>query len=303
MMNIILDIVWAVVSVSAGFLYKAPDYESALDSQLLMGTLVQIDGTSNYWCHVNAVEPEYSGWVNELQLSRIPSDSVEAYICAPKYICTEEITRVWEEPSVQSGRIAEVVLGDILRRTGEAQGRFVQVLLPDGRKGWMLRSSVTDFTRWAETVQPSAEGLESVARTLLGVPYMWGGASAKGVDCSGLTRTAYFMNGILLPRDAGQQVKIGEPLPLDMECWEKGDLLFFGISPKNGNPARITHVAMYLGDGKIIHSSQVVRINSLVPGEPDYYEKNLVAVRRMLGTQDRDGGPVSVKFSKWYFPQ
>lgn len=302
-MNIVLDIVWAVVSVSTGFLRQSPDYESGLDSQLLMGTLVQIDDTSGYWRHVHAMEPGYSGWINDLQLSVIQSDDVRGYIAAPKYICIEDVTRVWEEPSELSARLAEVVMGNIVRRTGETRGRFAQVILPDGRKGWMLRTCVSDFSRWAQSRNPSPEGVEAVARRMLGVPYMWGGASVKGVDCSGLTRTSYLMNGLLLPRDANQQVKIGEALPLEMGSWRKGDLLFFGTEPKPGRQARITHVAMYIGDGKIIHSSQVVRINSLIPGEPDYYEKYLIAARRMLGVREQDGGPVDIKHCEWYFPQ
>lgn len=302
-MNIVLDIVWAVVSVSAGFLRNAPDYESGLDSQLLMGTLVRIDDRSNYWCHVHAVEPEYSGWINELQLSVIPADGVGEYIAAPKYICIEDVTRVWEEPSEHSTRLAEVVLGNIVRRTGETQGRFAQVILPDGRKGWMLRHCVSNFSGWAQSRNPSPEGVEAVARRMLGTPYLWGGASVKGVDCSGFTRTSFLMNGLLLPRDAGAQVKIGKALPLEMESWSKGDLLFFGTEPKDGRPARITHVAIYLGDGKIIHSSQLVRINSLIPGEPDYYERYPIAARRVLGISARDGGPVEIRNCEWYFPQ
>ena len=303
MMNMLLEIVWAVVSVSAGFLYSAPDYESGLDSQLLMGSVVQVDGADRYWRHVHAMEPEYSGWINELQLTIISEEELKKYLSAPKYICIEDITRVWEEPSEGSGRLSEVVMGNIVRRGGETRGRFAEVVLPDGRKGWMLRNCICDFGRWADSRIPSADGVEAVARRMLGAPYMWGGASVKGVDCSGLTRTAYYMNGLLLPRDSGKQVCIGEELPLDMDSWRKGDLLFFGNEPKNGKAAKITHVAMYLGDGKIIHSSQVVRINSLVPGAPDYYEKYLVAARRILGTEGKDYGPVRVRDCSWYFPQ
>lgn len=297
-MNVILEIVWAVVSVSAGFLRSAPDYESGLDSQLLMGSVVRIDSTDRYWCHVQAMEPEYRGWINELQLSVIPSDSVDAYIAAPKYICIEDVTRVWSEPSLQSDRLSEVVLGDLLRKGGETQGRFAKVVLPDGRAGWMLRSCVEDFSAWAGSVTPSPDSVEAIARSLMGTPYMWGGTSVKGVDCSGLTRLAYFMNGILLPRDTSKQVKTGEAVPLDMESWRKGDLLFFGSSP-----SKVSHVAIYLGEGKIIQSSEIVRVNSLVPGEADCYEKSPVAVRRIIGVRDSGCSPATVRECKWYFPQ
>lgn len=303
MISVVLDIVWAVVSVSTGFLRNAPDYESGLETQLLMGSVVQIDSTDRYWCHVHAMEPEYSGWINEMQLSRLQPGYLDAYIASPKYICTEDVTRVWESPSTESARLTEVVLGDIVRCGAETKGRFAQVLLPDGRTGWMLRSCIEDFTQWSRKTKASAEGVEAVARKMLGTPYMWGGTSVKGADCSGLTRMAFFMNGILLPRNASQQARMGKQLPLKMESWRKGDLLFFGTEPAPGRKASVSHVAIYLGDGKIIHSSQIVRINSLIPGAPDYHERYLISARRILGAGKAGSPVVQVKDCEWYFPQ
>ena len=126
--------------------------------------------------------------------------------------------------------------------------------------------------------------------------------SAKGVDCSGLVRISHIMNGILLPRNASQQVKCGERVEVPRQArndreqarydrkaaleatanLERGDLVFFGTPATDEKPMRITHVGIYLGEGKIIHSSHMVRINSLIPGEEDYYEnawKMVAAVR------------------------
>ena len=106
------------------------------------------------------------------------------------------------------------------------------------------------------------------------MPYMWGGMSVGHFDCSGLTGFCFFMNGILLPRDASQQVKCGAGV--HVEDMQAGDLVFFGDS-------RVSHVALCIGPGRIIHASQVVRINSLDPAAPDYYGRNILAVRRILG--------------------
>jgi cell wall-associated NlpC family hydrolase len=130
------------------------------------------------------------------------------------------------------------------------------------------------------------------AQKLRGVPYLWGGMSSKGVDCSGLVRICFLMNNILLPRNASQQVFCGMEIEVERpdiagrtqeevkENYDRekalnairnlgrGDLVFFG----NTETGSITHVGIYLGGGEMIHASHLVRVNSLIPGEENYYE-------------------------------
>jgi cell wall-associated NlpC family hydrolase len=89
------------------------------------------------------------------------------------------------------------------------------------------------------------------------------------------------MNGVLLPRNASQLVFCGDEVSLD--SMQRGDLVFFGTPAQDGKPQRVTHIGIYLGDGRIIHSSHMVRVNSLNPSEPDYYENahKLIAARRL----------------------
>ena len=109
-----------------------------------------------------------------------------------------------------------------------------------------------------------------------GSPYLWGGTSAKSVDCSGLVKVSYLNNGIILLRDASQQARTGEHLTA--EQWPEyraGDLMFFG----NKDTGRVTHVAIYDHDGRYIHSSGRVKRNSVDPESPDYLYSPLHSVR------------------------
>jgi cell wall-associated NlpC family hydrolase len=127
------------------------------------------------------------------------------------------------------------------------------------------------------------------------VPYLWGGTSNKGVDCSGFTKTAFFQHGILLPRDASQQAVVGEAVDITKngavsieKCLKNlmpGDLLFFGRARPSGETPRISHTALYLGDGEFIQAAGQVRVSSLRADAPNYDEartRTLLIARRVL---------------------
>jgi cell wall-associated NlpC family hydrolase len=97
------------------------------------------------------------------------------------------------------------------------------------------------------------------------------------MDCSGFTKTVYFLNGILLPRDANQQARVGMPVATTAEMTElqPGDLLFFGTRANGEKPERVTHVAISLGGKRFIHSSGFVRVNSLSPADTDFSDFRL----------------------------
>ena len=292
----------AVVGLSSIYMRIAPDYESALETQELMGTIVEITGKDRYWREIVSPQP-YRAWCTEKGLIEMSSEDIKAYKTAPKCIFARLYGHLYEEPSCKSQTICDLVGGDILRYAGEPSGDsrkgmrirkekgWTEVLLPSGKAGWVRSDSIRPHTGFrsiargegnSESISDSQmEEIIATAFTLKGVPYLWGGMTPKGVDCSGLVRWSYLMNGILLPRNASQMIHCGDPVNLD--SLKRGDLVFFGTPATDTKPQRVTHVGIYIGNGHIIHSSHLVRVNSLIPGEDDYYENahKLIAARRL----------------------
>jgi cell wall-associated NlpC family hydrolase len=179
-----------------------------------------------------------------------------------------------------------VVVGNRVKKI-EASGGWYRVELPDGRRGYLARGSAQDYDSWKATRRATPESIEQTARRLLGRPYLWGANSPKGLDCSGLTKLVFALNGIDLRRNASHQARQGRQVPLDKDLTQlrKGDLVFFGSPPRGGKPERVTHIGIYLGDKLFIHSSERVRISSLDSGSPirdEYRIKTLLGARRFV---------------------
>ncbi len=298
---------WGVVNLSANYLRLRPDYESPLESQTLMGTVVQILDENGYWLKVDT--GDYRAWCTNLGVAEMTAEEIESYKTAPKYICTAWHSTVFSEPSEKSQKICEIVEGDqMLRVLGgkhddkeQVKKGFAVVSLPDGTVGYVPKDDVEFYETWKASRNATAENLIAEAMKFLGTPYLWGGASPNAVDCSGFVQHVYRMNGVTIPRNSNQQLRAGRDIPLPMtlnlvyddegkrqQMKQKlsqvrpGDLVFFG-RVEDGKIIT-THVGLYLGDYKMIHSSHVVRVNSLLPGDEDCYAnyERLVAAARFL---------------------
>ena len=291
---------WAVVNSSSCFLRLKPDYESGNETQCLMGTVLQVKDADRYWRKVDA--PDYSDvWTTELNVAFMDEAGKDAWIAAPKYICVTDYTHLYAGPSETAQPLCDFTMADLVRKGTQRVPGWVQVFRPSGQEAWVKESAVQDFDQWTRERIASREVLLSVALRLLGTPYMWGGASIKHFDCSGFTQFVYRQAGIVLPRNAREQIYTGEEVPYEFDKMLPGDLLFYGTPATASKRMVVSHVAMYFGDKKIIHSSQVVRISSLTPDGEDFYDREPLAVRRILGHVDDGSGIRSVAVRPWYY--
>ena len=192
--------------------------------------------------------------------------------------------------------VSDLLLGDLLEAEA-VTNRYVKIRIPDGRTAYVKKKDCLSWKEWTSH-KPDAQAIISVGMQMMGVPYLWGGTSCKNVDCSGFTKTLYYSQGIILARDASQQAQYGKhPDFKDISSLEPGDLLFFGR-----NPQRVNHVGLYLGDGKYIQSSGLVRINSIRPNDPAYditERKQLIGSGRVLNSLNKEG-IVLLKNHPWY---
>lgn len=278
---------FGIVRVSVANVRGRPAHSAEMVTQTIMGWPVRVLKRQAGWYMVHTEPEGYLGWIEELQLTRVSAESRHAWESAPLVIVTVPTAIAREAEDVAADPVTDLVFGALVRATSDSDGPWTAIILPDGRRGFVRRDDVAVYSAWQGARSPVASAITRTARQFMGAPYLWGGTSAKGFDCSGLTKTVYHFHGIELPRDADQQADEGTGVAIDAKLTglQSGDLLFFGTASKDGKPERITHVAIHVGNLEFIHASGLVRRNSLDPASPIYSEdlrRRLLRVRRVL---------------------
>lgn len=210
---------------------EKPARESKIVSQALFGEEVQVVKPGAGWFSI-ATPDGYSGWV--------PAGS---FVNLKKPYQTDlEISRlqahIYAKAETEFGPLLTLPHGSKLHLIDGSDPRWLQILLPDGREGFIQKGDV----------ETESFELVSFAKKFLGIPYTWGGRSSFGYDCSGFVQMLYAQLGIRLLRDARQQIAQGRPIAMGQ--LDLGDLIFWGKSEEN-----IGHVGMYLEEGEFIHAT------------------------------------------------
>lgn len=267
--------IYGVVRVSVANLRREPRHQAELIDQAVMGSEFRILKQQGGWFYIQTPW-DYLGWVTGESFTRMTREQlVTDWKSKDRVRVTAVDTRIFEAANNTSGVISDVTLGGELRLVNRGN-TFSEVALADGRTGFVPTSQIGSVIKTDNNISPSGEKVIQTAIKFHGLPYLWGGNSGKGFDCSGFTQTVFKENGYLLPRDANMQVNIGEEVSIDdnFAHLEPGDLIYFGSNN------RITHVGISLGGPKFIHASSYVMINSLDPADHDYteYRRNTLQV-------------------------
>jgi gamma-D-glutamyl-L-lysine dipeptidyl-peptidase len=281
------DKVYGLVEVSVCNIRYSPKHSGEMASQALMGTPVRIlEKEDNGWLLIQTPD-QYISWVDRGAITMMNKEGIDRWKAVPKVIYTRSYGSAYSEPNEESATVSDLVAGCMMELVAE-KGDFYQVLFADQRTGFVPKKESNVYNEWLAKMTASEESLIKTSKRLMGVPYLWGGTSFKGVDCSGFTKTVYFLNGIVLPRDASQQVMVGETIDKTGN-WNElkpGDLLFFGDKREDGSE-RVVHVAMWLGNGEYIHASDKVRVSSMITtasNYDDYNAKRYLRAKRVLKT-------------------
>ena len=237
------DAVRLAVATNLTGLYAKPSFLAEMLSELLKGWEVEVLREQERWCFVRQGDG-YLGWAYRPYLASEPTVSPTHVICEP-------VSLLRSDPAPDAALVTRILGG-------------THVSVQESDSGWAKLSVIGGCEAWAPTANlrplsalPSDETgrraqIVADAFRFVGVPYLWGGCSALGIDCSGFARLLHHLIGLSLPRDADMQFKAG--IPVDYP-YQPGDLLFFGENGHSDSP-RVTHVAVSLGGWRIIHSSR-----------------------------------------------
>lgn len=287
------DKIYGVINLSVSNIRTNPDHPAELSTQSLLGTPIKVLKEGQWGFYLVQTPDGYISWLDDDGFQLMNEEEWNEWKSSEKIIYLNEFGWAYEKADVNSQHVSDLVAGNLLKLISEEK-EFYQVEFPDKRIAFVQKNESQKFSQWYKSLNPDGEKILQTAYRFMGVPYLWGGTSAKGMDCSGFTKTVYFLNGIILPRDASQQVHTGE-LVDTKNGWQNlqaGDLLFFGTKANGEKKERITHVAIYIGDGDFIHAAGRVRINSFNKSKSyysEYRDNAFIRAKRILSSVGKNG--------------
>ena len=283
---------YAVARNSVINIRSQPKHSAELGTQGLLGMSLKVLDKKGDFYRIQTPD-NYISWVDKGGITRMNKNEFDTWNQSEKVIFTEVFGFVYVDRNINSEIISDITLGGILQYVSE-DNSFYEVKYPDNRIGFVKKSEALLYNSWLKNLGSPKENIEIIAKKMNGYPYLWGGTSSKGIDCSGFTKMVYLMNGFIIPRDASQQINAGKTVDsnLTFEGLEKGDLLFFGRKATAEKKQRVTHVGIWLGNNKMefIHASGNVHLSSMDSNQPNYDEFNknrYLGSKRYLNVEDK----------------
>jgi gamma-D-glutamyl-L-lysine dipeptidyl-peptidase len=246
-------------------LRKEPFETSEMTSQIIFGETFDILDIQQNWSYVELHFDGYRGWVDKKLIRYINEEQQEIIKNATKRISEKLISTA--RISNKDGLIY-ILAGSVLYNLNDNKFKIAD-------EEYELTYPLSG------RISASIETVVVSALQMLNIPYLWGGISSFGIDCSGLVQTTYKIAGIKLPRDTTEQVKIGKPVD-SLVLSKPADLVFF-----ENNEGRIIHTGILLTSGKIIHASGKVRVDSIdyqgiYNSDTNNYTHKLKTIRRII---------------------
>ncbi|MFV0345941.1 MAG: C40 family peptidase [Bacteroidales bacterium] len=290
---------WGLITVSVANLRGRASHSSEMVSQTLLGTPVQIYKKKGSWLLVRTPDSLVS-YVQSLNVRRLSEYEFEKWKKSDRYMYMSDYDVL---KSVDGEAVMNILSGDIV--AGEKYDNQLKIsnMLPEKNTVALLAvDNLLSLRELQDKYQRvNIDEMCEQALSMLGRPYSWGGTSPVGLDCSGFMRVLFRNQGYLISRNTYQQAKAGQEV--DASSWQnfkKGDLIFFGSSTEKKD--RITHVGLYLGEGRVIHSSGYVRINSFKEDDELYSKRllgRIMTARRYAGNENTNG-ITQILNHKWY---
>lgn len=290
---------WGLVTISVCNIRISPSQDAEMVSQSIMGTPVKIIKQRRGWLLIQTPD-SYLGWTEGESVETMTAEKFNGWKSSRRVIYLNKSGDIFADVR-EKVVVSDIVAGCILVPAGKEKG-YQKVILPDGRTGYIPELTCMDLEKWSAGLKPEADNIIKTAFRFMGAPYLWGGTSSKGMDCSGFVKTVFYLNGMVLARDVSLQYRhVMHMKPLAYpDSLMTGDLLFFG-SVSDGKP-RPTHVGIYLGDTEFIHCSGMVRVNSLDSARANFsrYRKNtFLGAGRLIGLEP-EAGTRLLSVHSWY---